>query len=147
MPISKARIWKGLTSKEPTCAGLISKARICKGLTLRRPTSRTPILQAPTYPGSNCRARSSRKLTLREPTCVGRIFRACSGPRLRFRKLALKSMRQNSKLSLAILTMPDPDRKKKDGQRKDKKNKAMREVVKACDRDERPTRPSFAQPT
>jgi hypothetical protein len=42
--------------------------------------------------------------------------------------------------------MSDPDRKKKDGQRKDKKNKAMREAVKERDRDTRPARPSLEQP-
>jgi hypothetical protein len=43
--------------------------------------------------------------------------------------------------------MSDPDRKKKDGQRKDKKNKAMREAVKERDREAQPpARPSTAQP-
>lgn len=42
--------------------------------------------------------------------------------------------------------MSDQDRKKKAGQRKDKKNKAMREAVKERDREERPARPSIAQP-
>jgi hypothetical protein len=42
--------------------------------------------------------------------------------------------------------MSDQDRKKKDGQRKDKKNKAMREAVKGRDRDVQPARPSTEQP-
>jgi hypothetical protein len=41
--------------------------------------------------------------------------------------------------------MSDQDRKKKDGQRKDKKNKAMREAVKERDRDVQPARSSTEQ--
>lgn len=43
--------------------------------------------------------------------------------------------------------MSDQERKKKDGQRKDKKNKAMREAVKERKRDARPTQPSTNQPS
>jgi hypothetical protein len=42
--------------------------------------------------------------------------------------------------------MSDKDRKKKDGQNKDKKNKAMRESVKERAREPQPTRSSAAQP-
>jgi len=42
--------------------------------------------------------------------------------------------------------MSDPDRKKKDGQRKDKKTKAMREAVKERSHEARPARPSAEQP-
>jgi hypothetical protein len=42
--------------------------------------------------------------------------------------------------------MSDQDRKKKDGRRKDKKNKAMREAVKERDHDVQPVRPSTEQP-
>ena len=41
--------------------------------------------------------------------------------------------------------MSDKDRKKKDGQNKDKKNKAMRESVKERTREPQPTRSSAAQ--
>ena len=42
--------------------------------------------------------------------------------------------------------MSDKDRKKKDGQNKDKKNKAMRESVKERAREPQPTRSLAAQP-
>jgi hypothetical protein len=42
--------------------------------------------------------------------------------------------------------MSDKDRKKKDGRDKDKKNKAMRESVRARERDAQPPRPSTDQP-
>jgi len=41
--------------------------------------------------------------------------------------------------------MSDPERKKKDGQRKDKKTKAMWEAVKERDREARLARPSTEQ--
>jgi len=42
--------------------------------------------------------------------------------------------------------MSDPDRKKKDGRNKDKKNKTIREAVKERDRDTHIACPSIEQP-